>query len=822
MFRSEKMNKIKERNIIEELEGSFIDYSMSVIISRALPDLRDGLKPVHRRILYGMYALGITPEKPFKKSARIVGDVVGKYHPHGDVAVYESMVRMIQDFAFRYPLVSGHGNFGSIDGYGAAAMRYTEARMAKISNELLRDLNKDTVDFVANYDGQEKEPVVLPSRFPNILVNGTMGIAVGMATNIPPHNLGEVIDGCVALIDDEEISNQELMNYIKGPDFPTGATILGNNGIRQAHETGRGSILIRAQTKIVNEKGKEKIIITEIPFQVNKKSLITKIADLVKEKKIEGISGLIDETNLKGMKIVIELKKEANAEVVLNNLYKNTNLQTSYSINLLSLVDGRPQTLSLREIISKYLEYQKEVVIRRSRFDLNKAEKRVHILEGLNKALSNIDEVVKIIKEAASEEEANKKLITRFHFSVEQAEAILEMKLRRLTGLEREKIENELKELAKLIKHLKELLVSDEKIKALIKEELMEIKEKYNDARRTIIEEDYEDDITDESLIPITENIVMLTNKGYIKRCEEENYRVQKRGGVGLKGISVNEEDVVEQILYCKSHDHVLFFSNRGKVYRLKGYEIPTFGRQAKGLPVVNLLPLDEGERINTIQKNAADDPSLFFIFCTRKGLVKRVKIEDFDSIRKMGKIAIRLNEDDELLAVRKSSGSEEVFIASSEGKMVRFLENQIRVMGRTAAGVKGINLDQGICVGCEITADESQKVLVVTEKGYGKLTPIKEYRTTKRGAKGVKTLKVNLKKGPLVAFKIIDGSEEIMLISNTGTIIRTSAEQIAVSGRATQGVRIINLKEKQQVTSIAVVDKEIACIEEEVSRETK
>ncbi len=807
-------NSVKEKSIVEELEGSFIDYSMSVIISRALPDLRDGLKPVHRRILYGMYALGITPDKPFKKSARIVGDVVGKYHPHGDVAVYDSMVRMIQTFAFRYPLVAGHGNFGSIDGYGAAAMRYTEARMAKISGELLRDLNKDTVDFAPNYDGQEKEPVVLPSRFPNILVNGTMGIAVGMATNIPPHNLGEVIDGCVALIENSEINSMDLMEYIKGPDFPTGASILGNNGIRNAYETGRGSLIIRAQTKIVEENSKKKIIITEIPFQVNKKSLITKIADLVKEKKIEGISNLVDETNLKGMKIVIELKKEANSEVVLNNLYKNTNLQTSYSINLLSLVDGRPQTLGLKEILSKYLEYQKEIIIRRSRFELNKAEKRVHILEGLRKALLNIDEVVKIIKEAASDQDAAKKLIKRFGFTNEQTEAILEMKLRRLTGLEREKIENELKELEKAIEHLQDLLNSSEKIMALIKEELVEIKEKYADERRTIIEEDYDEEITDESLIPVTNNIVMLTSKGYVKRCEDDQYRVQNRGGVGLKGMNVHEEDVIEQMLYCQSHDQILFFSNRGKVYRVKGYEIPTFGRQAKGLPVVNLLPLKEGERINTIQKNTAEEGNMFFIFCTKKGIIKRVKTSDFDLIRKTGKIAIGLKEDDELLAVRKSKGSDEVFLASSEGKMVRFSEKKIRIMGRTAAGVRGIKLDQGVCVGCEITDEENKKVLVITEKGYGKLTPVAEYRETNRGAKGVKTLQVSLKKGPLVGFKIIKGDEEIMLISNTGMVIRISATQIPVTHRATQGIRIINLKEEQTVSTLTIVDKEIICEE--------
>ena len=810
------MDKILEKNIIEEMEKSFIDYSMSVIIARALPDIRDGLKPVHRRILYGMNALGITPDKAFKKSARIVGDVVGKYHPHGDTAVYETMVRMVQDFAYRYPLVEGHGNFGSIDGYGAAAMRYTEARLSKIATELLRDINKDTVDFIDNYDGQEREPTILPSRFPNILVSGTMGIAVGMATNIPPHNLGEVIDGCVAYIDNDKITNMELMEYIKGPDFPTGAIILGNNGIKNAYETGKGSLLIRSKVEVLEQKNKKMLIIKEIPFQINKKILITRIAELVREKKLEGISNLTDETNLKGIKIVIELKKEANAEVVLNNLYKNTNLQTSYSINLLALSDGRPQLLTLREIIGKYLEYQREIIVRRSRFDLDKAEKRAHILEGLKKALDNIDAIIKIIKQAKSEEEALREIISKFLFTQPQAEAILEMKLRRLTGLEREKIENELKDLFKTIEYLKDLLQHDEKIMNVIKDEMLEIKEKYSDERRTEIDLDGENEIEDESLIPVTDSIITLTRNGYIKRVDEETYRTQKRGGIGVKGMNTHEEDFVEHVLSCQTHDYIFLFSNFGKVYRLKGYNIPHYSRQARGIPIINLIPLVENEMINTVLKVSPSEESQCLLFCTRNGLVKRSKIADFDLIRKTGKIAIKLRDDDELLAVRKTTGENEIFIAASNGRMVRFVENQIRIMGRTAAGVKGISFENAHCVGCEVHQPEN-KVLVITEKGYGKISAADEYRLTKRGAKGVKALNITSKNGSLASFKMIKGDEDLVVITDLGIVIRISVSQIPVLRRATQGVRVINLKDNQKVVSVATINNG----EEDVPRET-
>ncbi len=806
MYRGEKMKEIiLDRNIVTEMETSFLDYSMSVIVSRALPDVRDGLKPVHRRILYAMHALSLTNDKPFKKSARIVGDVVGKYHPHGDTAVYDSMVRMVQDFAYRFPLVEGHGNFGSIDGYGAAAMRYTEARLAKISNELLRDINKDTVDYTLNYDGQEKEPTVFPSRFPNILVNGAMGIAVGMATNIPPHNLGEVIDGCVAVIDNGEITNMELCEHIKGPDFPTGAMILGTRGIRQAYETGRGSITIRSKIDVEESNGKYKLIIKEIPFQTNKTNLITKIANLVKEKELEGISGLTDETDLKGIKIVIELKKEANPNVVLNNLYKSTGLQTTFGINVLALVEGRPQLLSIKEVLSKYLEHQKIVIIRRSNFELEKSENRMHILSGLKKALDNIDQVIKIIKQAKSEPEAIATLIKEFAFTQVQSEAILEMKLRRLTGLEREKIDEEMKNLQELINHLKELLSDEGKIMQLIKSDLIEVKEKYNNPRRTEIDLTTIEQIEDESLIPVTKTVVTLTYKGYVKRIDEETYKTQNRGGVGVKGVTTNEEDFVEQIISCLTHDFILFFTNKGKVYRLKGYEIPLYSRQAKGLPVVNLFAFEEGERVSAVLKVGRDEENDYFVFCTKGGIVKRSKILEFESIRTNGKIALTLKEGDELIGVKKTKGDSEVLIGSSQGRMVRFLEKEIRVMGRTAAGVKGISLDGGQCIGCEVS-NENDLVLIVTSNGYGKCSKMDEYRQTKRGAKGVKALNVTEKNGPLVSFKMVSRDDDLMVVSNSGIIIRVPITQIPTLRRATQGVRVINLKNGQSVANIAVI----------------
>lgn len=798
--------KLQDINISDEMEGSFLDYSMSVIVARALPDVRDGLKPVHRRILYTMYEEGFLPDKKYVKSANTVGNVLAHYHPHGDTAVYDTMVRMAQPFNYRYPLVDGHGNFGSIDGYSAAAQRYTESKLAKISMEMLRDINKETVDFGRNYDGERKEPSVLPSRFPNILVNGTMGIAVGMATNIPPHNLCEVIDGCVAYIENNDITVLELMEHIKGPDFPTGANILGNSGIKKAYETGKGIITIRATCEIVEQKnGKQSIIVTEIPYQVNKSSLIAKIAELAREKIIEGITDLRDETDLKGIRIVIDLRKDANANVILNNLYKYTNLQISYGINLLALVDGEPKLLGLKTIIEKYIEHQRTVIIRRTKFDLDKASKRAHILDGLVIALDNIDDIIQIIKSAKNDNDAIEQLINKYNLTKEQSEAILEMKLRRLTGLERDKIESELKELKVLIESLKEILASEEKILNIIKEELLEIKTKYGDERRTNIDVTSIEHIEDESLIPVEDIVITLTNKGYIKRINNETYRTQNRGGVGIKGMTINEEDIVEHLLLMKTHDHVMFFTNKGKVYRIKGYTIPIFSRQSKGLPIINLLPLEPDEKVNVLLKVNEEDIDSNIVFCTQKGLVKRTKISEFENIRVTGKIAITLKDDDELIAVKKTTGDNEIMIASADGRMIRFNENEVRIMGRTASGVRGINIgENGKCVGCEI-ATEDQMVLIVTENGYGKKTDINEYRTTHRGTKGVKALNITEKNGNIVSFKLVDGNEDLMIITDFGIIIKLSLEQVSTTGRVAQGVRLINLKDDQKVGSIAI-----------------
>ncbi len=798
--------KLQDINISDEMEGSFLDYSMSVIVARALPDVRDGLKPVHRRILYTMYEEGFLPDKKYVKSANTVGNVLAHYHPHGDTAVYDTMVRMAQPFNYRYPLVDGHGNFGSIDGYSAAAQRYTESKLAKISMEMLRDINKETVDFGRNYDGERKEPSVLPSRFPNILVNGTMGIAVGMATNIPPHNLCEVIDGCVAYIENNDITVLELMEHIKGPDFPTGANILGNSGIKKAYETGKGIITIRATCEIVEQKnGKQSIIVTEIPYQVNKSSLITKIAELAREKIIEGITDLRDETDLKGIRIVIDLRKDANANVILNNLYKYTNLQISYGINLLALVDGEPKLLGLKTIIEKYIEHQRTVIIRRTKFDLDKASKRAHILDGLVIALDNIDDVIQIIKSAKNDNDAIEQLINKYNLTKEQSEAILEMKLRRLTGLERDKIESELKELKVLIESLKEILASEEKILNIIKEELLEIKTKYGDERRTNIDVTSIEHIEDESLIPVEDIVITLTNKGYIKRINNETYRTQNRGGVGIKGMTINEEDIVEHLLLMKTHDYIMFFTNKGKVYRIKGYTIPIFSRQSKGLPIINLLPLEPDEKVNVLLKVNEEDIDSNIVFCTQKGLVKRTKISEFENIRVTGKIAITLKDDDELIAVKKTTGDNEIMIASADGRMIRFNENEVRIMGRTASGVRGINIgENGKCVGCEI-ATEDQMVLIVTENGYGKKTDINEYRTTHRGTKGVKALNITEKNGNIVSFKLVDGNEDLMIITDFGIIIKLSLEQVSTTGRVAQGVRLINLKDDQKVGSIAI-----------------
>jgi len=803
------MDRLEQNNIVQEVQTSFLEYSMSVIVARALPDLRDGLKPVHRRILYSMYEAGYTPDKQHRKCARIVGDVMGKYHPHGDSSIYEAMVRMAQDFSYRYMLVDGHGNFGNMDGDGAAAMRYTEAKLSKISLELLRDISKDTVDFVDNFDATEKEPEVIPSRFPNILVNGTMGIAVGMATNIPPHNLGEVIDGCIAYIDNNEITPVELMEYIKGPDFPTGGMILGNSGIKKAYETGRGSITMRCRANIEENGSKQRIVITEIPYGLNTLDLKNRIAELVRDKVLTGIADYHEETNIEnGVKIVITLKREANANVVLNNLYKHTQLQSNFGIIFLMLDKGVPKTLNIKEIIEKYVDYQKEVIVRRTKFDLNKYKARAHILEGLKIALDNIDAVVKLIRASKSDEEATNGLVQTFGLTEIQAKAILEMKLRRLTGLERDKIEAELKELELLITRLTEILNSEELVLNIIKEEMLEIKAKYGDERRTTIDLTAIDYIEDESLIPNENVMISLTKNGYVKRLLVDTYRSQNRGGVGIKGMSINEEDYVEQLITCSTHDYLLFFSNFGKVYRIKGYEVPEFSRQSKGLPIVNLLPLEKGEVVNTIISVSKEESSSgMLMFFTRHGLVKRTSLDEFERIRKSGKIAISLKENDELIGVRKTCGSDEVIIAANNGRMVRFDENEVRLMGRTASGVKGIDLAGALVIGAEIV-NKSQLILVVTENGYGKKTDVEEYRLTHRGGKGVKALNITDKNGYIVAFKSVNGDEDVIITTNHGIIIRIDTANISTLKRNTQGVKLISLKDGQFVTTVTVTQK--------------
>ncbi|MEH7334572.1 DNA gyrase subunit A [Neobacillus drentensis] len=807
-------SQIKEINISQEMKSSFLDYAMSVIVSRALPDVRDGLKPVHRRILYAMHDLGIHADKPYKKSARIVGDVIGKYHPHGDSAVYETMVRMAQDFNYRYMLVDGHGNFGSVDGDAAAAMRYTESRMSKISMELLRDINKDTIDYQDNYDGEEKEPVVLPARFPNLLVNGTTGIAVGMATNIPPHQLGEVIDGVLAVSHDPEISTQELMEIIPGPDFPTGGIILGRSGIRKAYETGRGSITIRAKVEIEQKSnGKEVIIVNELPYQVNKAKLIEKIAELARDKKIDGITDLRDESDRRGMRIVIEVRKDANANVLLNNLYKQTALQTSFGINTLALVNGQPKVLSLKQCLVYYLDHQRVVIRRRTEFELRKAEARAHILEGLRIALDNLDAVITLIRNSQTTDIAREGLMTEFNLSEKQAQAILDMRLQRLTGLEREKIEDEYQSLMKLIAELKAILADEEKILEIIRGELLEIKERFNDKRRTEIQSGGIENIEDEDLIPRENIVITLTHNGYVKRLPVSTYRAQKRGGRGIQGMGTNEDDFVEHLITTSTHDTILFFTNKGKVYRSKGYEIPEYSRTAKGIPIINLLGIEKGEWVNAIIPVEEFVDDWFLFFTTKEGISKRSPLSSFAHIRNNGLIALSLREGDELISVRMTDGSKDMIIGTKNGMLIRFPETDVRSMGRTATGVKGITLDQGDeVVGMEVL-EEDNDVLIVTQNGYGKRTPAAEYRIQGRGGKGIKTCHVTEKNGNLVSMRAVTGEEDLMLITTGGVLIRIDVAGIARIGRNTQGVKLISIKENENefVATVAKVEKEEA-----------
>ncbi|MCT4662551.1 MAG: DNA gyrase subunit A [Tissierellales bacterium] len=803
---NEKRDKIIPIRIEEEMKKSYLDYAMSVIVSRALPDVRDGLKPVHRRILYSMDELKLTSDKPHRKSARIVGDCLGKYHPHGDSSVYQAMVRLAQDFSTRYPLVDGHGNFGSVDGDGAAAMRYTEARMAKIAQEMLRDLDKETVDYGPNFDESLKEPLVLPSRYPNLLVNGTNGIAVGMATSIPPHNLGEVIDGAVMLIDNPDASIRDLNTVIKGPDFPTGSTITGRANIRNAYETGRGKVVVQAKTEIEEMKnGKCRIVVTEIPYQVNKSRLIEKIAQLVREKKVDGITDLRDESDRTGMRIVIELRRDVNSNVVLNTLYKHTQLQDSYSIIMLALVNGEPKVLNLKEVLEHYLVHQKDIVTRRTQYDLRKAQDRAHILEGLRIALDHIDEIIKLIRGSKTGAEAKVALIESYKLSEKQAQAILDMRLQRLTGLERDKIENEYNGLLEVIKGYQELLADAHLIMNVVKEEMLEIKAKYADERRTAITHSV-NEINIEDMIEEENVVVTLTHFGYIKRMKEDTYRLQRRGGRGVAGLSTREEDFVENIFMTSTHDHLLFFTNFGKVYRIKAYQIPEAGRQAKGTAIVNLLPLDPEERIKAVMPVREFSDNEYLLFITKNGLVKKTELSQYSSIRKTGLQAINLREDDNLMNVKKTDGSCEVLVVTKRGQSIRFEEEQVRPMGRTASGVRGIKLEEGDEVIAADLSNEGDYLMVISEKGFGKRTSLDEYRSQTRGGKGIRTYNIKESTGELVEARIVSDEDQIMLISFDGIVIRMNLADVQPKGRSTQGVRLMNLDDGDRVVSLAKV----------------
>ena len=805
-------NNLIDVNLTSEMKTSFIDYAMSVIVSRALPDVRDGLKPVQRRILYGMNELGVTPDKPHKKSARITGDVMGKYHPHGDSSIYEAMVRMAQWWSYRYMLVDGHGNFGSMDGDGAAAQRYTEARMSKIALEMLRDLNKNTVDFQDNYDGSEREPIVLPSRIPNLLVNGATGIAVGMATNIPPHNLAETIDAVELMMDNPEVTTRELMEVLPGPDFPTGGLVMGRSGIHRAYETGKGSIVLRSRTEIETTKsGRERIVVTEFPYMVNKTKVHEHIVRLAQEKRIEGITAVRDESSREGVRFIIEVRRDASANVILNNLFKLTQLQTNFSFNMLAIEKGVPKILSLRQILADYIAHQKEVVVRRTQFDKDKAEARAHILEGLLIALDHLDEVITIIRNSQTDAEAQAELMARFELTERQSQAILDMRLRRLTGLERDKIQNEYNDLLALIADLADILAKPERVIAIIKEELDESKRKFADARRTELMVGEVVSLEDEDLIEEEDVVITLSSKGYIKRLAQDEFRSQKRGGRGVQGTGVNDDDFVRDIVSTSTHDHLYFMTNKGRVYRLKGYEIPEYGRTAKGLPIVNLLKLDEGETIQTVINAKSDEASdnNHLVFVTRQGLVKRTKEAEFKNIRQNGLIALKLREGDELINVFLTTGNEEIIIGTKFGYSVRFKEDTIRSMSRMAAGVKGVTLRDGDQVVGAAAITEDQEVLIVTEKGYGKRTSATEYPTKGRGGKGIKTANITDKNGNLAGIVTVSGDEDIMVITDTGVIIRTAVANISQTGRATQGVKVMRLDDSARIVTFALVEPE-------------